>query len=66
MRCREAGVRPSTGSVGDAYDNAMAEALDRKGQVTDERDCFEVERLIAEIDAELAARKAASGGRDGT
>jgi putative transposase len=27
MRCREAGVRPSTGSVGDAYDNAMAEAL---------------------------------------
>lgn len=27
MRCREAGVRPSTGSVGDAYDNAMAEAF---------------------------------------
>jgi hypothetical protein len=25
-RCREAGVRPSMGSVGDAYDNAMAEA----------------------------------------
>ena len=24
-RCREAGVRPSMGSVGDAYDNAMAE-----------------------------------------
>jgi putative transposase len=22
-RCKEAGVRPSTGSVGDAYDNAM-------------------------------------------
>jgi putative transposase len=27
VRCREAGVRPSTGSVGDAYDNAMAEAF---------------------------------------
>lgn len=26
-RCREAGVRPSMGSVGDAYDNAMAEAF---------------------------------------
>src|ERR1700724_4045820 len=25
-RCREAGVRPSMGSVGDAYDNAMAES----------------------------------------
>ena len=25
-RCREAGVRPSMGSVGDAYDNAMARA----------------------------------------
>jgi len=27
FRCREAGVRPSTGSTGDAYDNAMAEAF---------------------------------------
>jgi putative transposase len=27
MRCREAGMRPSTGSVGGAYDNAMAEAF---------------------------------------
>jgi putative transposase len=26
-RCRELGVRPSMGSVGDAYDNAMAESL---------------------------------------
>ena len=26
-RCRDAGVRPSTGSVGDAYDNAMAESF---------------------------------------
>lgn len=27
QRCREAGVRPSTGSVGDCYDNAMAESF---------------------------------------
>ncbi len=27
MRCREAGVRPSTGLAGEAYDNAMAEAF---------------------------------------
>ena len=26
-RCRDAGVRPSTGSVGDAYDNAMCESF---------------------------------------
>jgi len=26
-RCAEAGVRPSTGSVGDAYDNAMCESF---------------------------------------
>jgi putative transposase len=26
-RCKEAGVRPSMGSVGDAYDNAMAEGF---------------------------------------
>lgn len=27
MRCREMGVRPSMGTVGDAYDNAMAESF---------------------------------------
>jgi putative transposase len=26
-RCKEAGVRPSMGSVGDAYDNAMCESF---------------------------------------
>jgi putative transposase len=26
-RCREAGVRPSMGTVGDAYDNAMCESF---------------------------------------
>jgi putative transposase len=27
LRCRAAGVRPSTGSVGDCYDNAMCESF---------------------------------------
>jgi putative transposase len=27
LRCREAGVRPSMGSAGDAYDNAMCESF---------------------------------------
>ena len=27
LRCQAAGVRPSMGSVGDAYDNAMAESF---------------------------------------
>ena len=27
MRCREAGVRPSMGSVGDCFDNAMCESF---------------------------------------
>jgi len=27
LRCRQAGVRPSMGSVGDAYDNAMCESF---------------------------------------
>lgn len=43
QRCREAGVRPSTGSVGDCYDNAMCESffatlecelIDRRGFAT--------------------------------
>jgi putative transposase len=27
LRCKQAGVRPSMGSVGDAYDNAMCESF---------------------------------------
>jgi len=27
LRCKEAGVRPSMGSVGNAYDNAMCESF---------------------------------------
>lgn len=33
LRCREAGVRPSMGSVGDAYDNAMCESFFRHPRV---------------------------------
>lgn len=37
--CKEAGARPSTGSVGDAYDNAMAEAFlaTLEGELLDRR-----------------------------
>ena len=37
-RCREAGVRPSMGSVGDAYDNAMCESAARARLRTFRRD----------------------------
>jgi hypothetical protein len=45
---------------------AFLDALDRTSRVIDDRNCVEVEDVIAEVDAELAAWKAASGGRDGT
>ena len=41
-------------------------ALDRTSKLTNDRDCFEVEDVIVEVDAELAARNTASGGRNGT
>jgi putative transposase len=41
LRCREAGVRPSMGSVGDAYDNAMAESF----FATLETECLEQRRF---------------------
>jgi len=58
QRCREAGVRPSMGSVGDAYDNAMCESffatlecelLDRrrfKSQAEARRAIFEFHRRL--------------------
>jgi hypothetical protein len=45
---------------------AFLNALDWTSQVIDQRNCVEVEDVTAVVDAELAARKAASGGRDGT
>ena len=32
-RCKQAGVRPSMGSVGDCYDNAMSESFFRDARV---------------------------------
>lgn len=50
MRCREAGVRPSTGSIGDAYDNAMAEAF----FATLECELLDRRRLRSQAEARIA------------
>jgi len=49
-RCREAGVRPSMGSVGDAYDNAMCESL----FATLECELLERRRFASQADAKMA------------
>ena len=49
-RCREAGVRPSMGSVGDAYDNAMCESF----FATLECEVLDRERFRTQADARLA------------
>jgi len=49
-RCREAGVRPSMGSVGDAYDNAMCESFFE----TLECELLDRERFCSQADARLA------------
>jgi putative transposase len=49
-RCREAGVRPSTGSVGDCYDNAMCESFN----ATLECELLEKHRFRSHHEAELA------------
>src|SRR5881628_3603805 len=48
-RCREAGVRPSMGSVGDAYDNAMCESF----FATLECELLDRERFRTQADARL-------------
>jgi len=50
QRCREAGVRPSMGSVGDAYDNAMCESF----FATLECELFERCRFKTQADARSA------------
>jgi putative transposase len=49
-RCREAGVRPSMGSVGDAYDNAMCESFfaSRECELLDRR------RFASQAEARMA------------
>jgi len=49
-RCREAGIRPSMGSVGDAYDNALCESF----FATLECELLDRERFRTQADARLA------------
>src|ERR1700710_1947668 len=49
-RCREAGVRPSMGSVGDAYDNAMCESFFS----TLECELLERRRFSSQAEAKMA------------
>jgi putative transposase len=49
-RCIEAGVKPSMGSVGDAYDNAMAESF----FATLEREIIDRHRFRSQVEARMA------------
>ena len=49
-RCQEAGVMPSMGSVGDAYDNAMAESF----FATLERELLNRRRFKSQAEAKMA------------
>ena len=49
-RCKEAAVRPSTGSVGDAYDNAMCESF----FATLERELVDRRRFRSHSEARMA------------
>jgi len=49
-RCGEAGVRPSMGSVGDAYDNAMAESFFS----TLEAELLSRRRFASQVEARMA------------
>jgi len=50
LRCREAGVRPSMGSVGDAYDNAMCESF----FASLECELLDRRRFATQVEARLA------------
>ena len=49
-RCKEAGVRPSMGSVGDAYDNALCESF----FATLECELLERCRFASQVEARMA------------
>jgi putative transposase len=49
-RCIEAGIKPSMGSVGDAYDNAMAESF----FATLEREVIDRHRFRSQVEARMA------------
>jgi putative transposase len=50
LRCREVGIRPSMGSVGDAYDNALCESF----FATLECELLDRRRFTTQIEARLA------------
>ena len=50
LRCREAGVRPSMGSVGDAYDNALCESF----FATLECELLDRRRFPTQVEARMA------------
>ena len=50
QRCRQAGVRPSMGSVGDCYDNAMCESF----FATLECELLERQRFTTQVEARMA------------
>lgn len=50
QRCREAGVRPSTGSVGDCFDNALCESF----FATLECECLDRQRFKTQREARMA------------
>jgi hypothetical protein len=60
-RCRDAGVRPSMGSVGDAYDNAMCESF----FATLECELLARSRFKTQADRRCARRRRHRAGRDG-
>src|ERR1700676_5585170 len=57
-RCREAGVRPSMGSVGDAYDNAMCESF----FATLEAELLSRRRFASQAEAKMACFSYIEGG----
>ncbi len=57
-RCNEAGVRPSMGSVGDAYDNAMCESF----FATLECELFDRRRFASQAEARMACFSFIEGG----
>lgn len=57
-RCREAGVRPSMGSVGDAYDNAMCESF----FASLESELLARRRFTSQAEARMAGRTHARPG----
>ena len=57
LRCNEIGVRPPTGSVGDAYDNSMCKSF----FATLECELLDRHRLTTQAEARMAASDSIEG-----